>query len=117
MNLVFQKLLKENSTAFKPFLQWYAGKYGANSVATFQEFPFSFQIGVYLEYFESIYNLVVLVTTNGYRIQFTDNRKTPMPGSNPEYNHYRFNHKEPKSVIYGYELAIVWLFENYDLPF
>ena len=119
MNVIFQKLLKDNATAFKPFLQWYAGAYGMNAEAMFQNLPFSHQIGVYLEYFEKIYSLTVIVSIKGYTVHFTDNRKVPLKSSenNFEYNHYRFNHKEPKTIMYGYELAIVWLFENYNLPF
>lgn len=118
MNVVFQKLLKNNTSALKPFMQWYAGKYGVNSIASFQEFPFTFQLGVFLEYFETIYSLIVIVNTKGYSIQFSDDRKTPIRGENNIfYNHYRYDHTEPKSIIYGYELAIQWLFENYDLPF
>jgi hypothetical protein len=117
MNLVFQKLLKKPES-FKPFIQYYASKYGTQSVSLFQELPFSHQLGVYLEYFESIYNLIVLVSTKGYRIQFTDNRKTPIRGENDmQYSHYKFNHTEPQGIMIGYEMAIEWLFDNYDLPF
>ena len=118
MNAVFQKLLKENSTALKPFLQFYIGKYGANGLAAFQEMPFTFQLGIYLEYFETIYNLIIIVNTKGYSIQFSDDRKTPIRGENNMfYNHYRYEYNEPKSIIFGYECGIIWLFTNYDLPF
>ena len=118
MNVVFQKLLKENTSALKPFIQWCAGKYGTTSIAAFQEMPFTYQLGVYLEYFETIYSLIIIVNTKGYSIQFSDDRKTPIRGENNMfYNHHKYEHNEPKSIIYGYELAIVWLFENFDLPF
>jgi hypothetical protein len=85
------------------------------TIEVFQHLPFTHQIGVYLEYFEEIYSLVVLVSHVGYKVQFKDKRN--MIQVNPEYNHHRFTHSEPKSIIYGYELAIFWLFENFDLPF
>jgi hypothetical protein len=84
----------------------------------FQNLPFPHQLGVYLEYFETIYKLIILVNTNGYSIQFADNRLTPIYGkNNMQYNHYKFDYTEPKSILHGYELGITWLFENYDVPF
>ena len=116
LNPIFQKLLL-NKSSIKPFLQWYSGRY-PNSIALFQDLPFAFQIGIYLEYFESMYNLIINVTTRGYSIQFSDNRKVPIYGANNmQYNHYKYDHTKPKSIIYGYELGIIWLFENYALPF
>lgn len=116
LNPVLQNLL-QNKTAIKPFLQWYNGRY-PNSLPLFQDLPFAFQIGVFIEYFETIYNLIILVNTKGYSIQFSDNRVTPIYGvNNMQYNHYKYDYKEPKCILYGYELGIKWLFENYDLPF
>ena len=116
MNPVFQKLLQQPS-AMRPFLAWYNTRY-PNTLVAFQNYPFPHQIGVYLEYFETMYNLIIMVNTKGYSIQFSDNRKTPIHGvNNIQYNHYKYDHAEPKSVIYGYELGIQWLFENFDLPF
>lgn len=116
MNPIFQQLLKKTN-AIKPFINWYNSKY-PNGLATFQNLPFSHQIGVYLEYFETIYTLVILVNTHGYTIHFTDDRKAPLYGENGTmYNHYKYKHSEPKSILYGYELGILWMFDNYDLPF
>jgi hypothetical protein len=118
MNQVFQELLhKDNTVAMKEFLQWYNDKY-PNTISLFQNLPFTMQLGVYLEYFESIYNLIVLVSTKGYRIQFTDTRITPIYGiNNMQYNHYKFDYEDSKNIMIGYESAIKWLFENYNLPF
>ena len=116
MNPVFQKLLQQPSS-IRPFLLWYSVQY-PNTLATFQNDPFTKQLGVYLEYFETIYKLIVLVNTKGYSIQFSDNRQTPIVGiNNMQYNHYKYDHAEPKSILYGYKLGILWLFENFDLPF
>ena len=115
MNPIFQKLL-ENKSAMRPFLLWYNEKY--NTIALFQNLSFTHQIGVYLEYFESMYNLTIIVTVRGYTIQFNDNRKTPIVGvNNMQYNHHKYDYTEPKSIVYGYELGVKWLFENYDVPF
>lgn len=115
MNPVFQKLLADPSSV-RPFLQWYNDKY--KDIQVFQNLPFPHQIGVYIEYFETIYNLVIMVNTKGYTIHFSDNRKVPLKTENNlVYNHHKYTHEEPKSVIYGYELGITWLFKNYDLPF
>lgn len=115
MNPIFQKLLL-NKSAMRPFLQWYNDRY--KDLAVFQNDPFTKQLGVYLEYFETTYSMIVLVNTFGYSIQFSDNRKTPIVSeNNMQYNHYKFAYNEPKSIIYGYQLAVEWLFENYDVPF
>ena len=82
----------------------------------FQNLPFSHQIGVYIEYFETIYNLTVISSRKGYTIHYTD-KFYNIDKANPEYAHYKFNHNEDKSIIYGFELGIIWLFENYDVPF
>ena len=116
MNPVFQKLLQQPAS-IRPFVQWYNTQY-PNGLAIFQDLPFSHQIGVYLEYFETIYHISITVSTKGYGIYFSDDRAIPLYNENNlTYNHYRFNHNEPKSIIYGYELGIQWLFKNYDLPF
>lgn len=118
MNPLFQELLsKEYTVGMKEFLHWYNDKY-PNTISLFQNLPFTMQLGVYLEYFESIYNLIVLVSTKGYRIQFTDNRITPIHGeNNMQYNHYKFDHVKDSNIMIGYEIAIKWLFQNYNLPF
>ena len=118
MNPVFQNLLQDKyKSSMRSFLQWYNDKY-PNSISVFQNLPFTMQIGVYLEYFETIYNLIIIVNTKGYSIQFTDERKTPIHGvNNMQYNHYKYEHNEPKLILFGFELGILWLFENYDLPF
>lgn len=118
MNPIFQLLLQDKyKSATRQFLIWYNTKY-PNSLAMFQNLPFTMQIGVFLEYFETIYNLVVMVNTKGYAINFTDNRNIPLVNENNfSYNHYKYEYHEPKSIIYGYQLGILWLFENYDLPF
>ena len=116
MNPIFTELLKLE-VSIRPFLEWYMRKY-PNMLPVFQTLPFSHQIGVYLEYFESIYNLVVLVNTRGFTVHFTDNRSIQISKNSLEnYYHYKFLHNEPKSIIHGYELGIIWLFKNYDLPF
>lgn len=117
MNQVFQLLLTEKyKSAMRPFVQWYNTKY--NDLAVFQNLPFEHQIGVYLTYFETIYNLYIVSSPKGYSIHFVDNRNVPLSGRDSmDYNHYRFDNNEPKSIIYSYQLAIIWLFENYDLPF
>lgn len=115
MNALFTELVKDG-TSIKPFLEWYQMRY--NTIVLFQNLPFSHQIGVYLEYFESMYNLVVLVNTKGFTVHFTDQRKTPLTHDNDfNYYHHKYEYEEPKSIIYGYQLGIIWLFKNYDLPF
>lgn len=118
MNPVFQKLLQpQYKSAIRPFIQWFDARY-PNSIVLFQNLPFTMQIGVYLEYFETVYSLIVITNRYGYSIQFSDDRKTPIHGvNNMQYNHYKFEYNEPKSIIFGYELGIIWLFNNYDLPF
>lgn len=116
MNSVFAKLL-QNKSAMRPFIQWYDAQY-PNALAVFQTLPFNHQLGVYLTYFETIYNLIIIVNTHGYSIQFSDNRLTPIYGkNNMQYNHYKYDYTEPKSILFGYELGIMWLFENFDVPF
>lgn len=116
MNPVFVELLKLNSS-IRPFLEWYNMKY-PNQLAIFQNLPFSHQIGAYIEYFETMYKLVILVNTKGFTIHFTDSRHTPLDAKNMfKYYHHKYEHTEPKTVMHGYELGIVWLFKNYDLPF
>jgi len=116
MNQLFQKLLV-NKSAMRPFIQWYDGRY-PNSLSVFQDLPFTMQLGVYLEYFETLYHLIIIVNTKGYIIQFSDDRKIPIHGvNNMQYNHYKFEYNEVKTIIHGYELGIAWLFENYDVPF
>jgi hypothetical protein len=101
----------------RPFIQWYDGKY-PNSLAIFQNLPFEHQLGVYLAYFETLYKLYIIVSPKGYSVQFVDSRTIPLSTrESMAYNHYKFDYNEPKSIIYGYELAINWLFENYDVPF
>lgn len=118
MNPLFQTLLHEEyKVAMRTFLQWYNEKY-PNTISLFQNLPFTMQLGVYLEYFQSMYDLIVLVSTKGYRIQFTDNRVTPIHGqNNMQYNHYKFDYEDSKNIMIGYEEAIKWLFSNYNLPF
>jgi hypothetical protein len=117
MNPIFTKLL-QNTSAIRPFLQFYRDTYGLDSLAVFQNLPFEHQIGVYLTYFETIYNLYIVSSPKGYSIHFVDNRNIPLSGRDSmDYNHYRFDNNEPKSIIYSYQLAIIWLFENYNLPF
>jgi len=116
MNPIFVELLKKTS-AIRPFLEWYTRQY-PNGITTFQNLPFSHQIGVYLEYFETMYKLVVIVTTRGFTIHFTNGSKSPIDANTMlNYHHHKFEHSEPKSIIYGYQLGIIWLFENYDVPF
>jgi hypothetical protein len=117
MNPIFQLLLTEKyKSAARPFIQWYNSTY--KDLTIFQNLPFEHQLGVYLKYFETMYKLFIIVSPKGYRIHFTDSRNVPLSGKEGfEYNHYKFDHSESKSIIHGYELAIVWLFENYDLPF
>jgi hypothetical protein len=100
----------------RPFIVWYNTTY--NDLAVFQNLPFEHQIGAYLKYFETMYKLYIIVSPKGYSIHFVDNRNVPLSARDSiMYNHYRFEHNEPKTIIYGFELAIFWLFENYDLPF
>lgn len=116
MNPIFQKLL-QNKSSFRPFIQWFDTTY-PNMLSLFQTLPFTMQLGVYLAYFETIYKLVIMVNTKGYTIHFSDNRAVEIKNQNNlTYNHYKFDHTEPKSIIFGYELGIQWLFENFDLPF
>jgi len=98
MNPIFQKLL-QNPSAMRPFVQWYNERY--KDLAVFQNLPFPHQLGVYLEYFETMYKLIILVNTKGYSIQFSDNRQVPIAGeNNMYYNHYKFDYTEPKSILY-----------------
>lgn len=117
MNPLFKSLLANCPIGMRQFLEWYNMTY-PNQLVIFQNLPFSHQIGVYLEYFQTIYNLVILVNTKGFTIHFTDQRKTPIDTlSEKTYYHHKHTINEPKSIIYGYELGIAWLFKNYDLPF
>lgn len=118
MNPVFQKILSQYKVGSREFLQWYIQCYGQNNVAIFQHLPFSHQIGVFIEYFETQYKLAIVASYKGFVIHWTDSRNMeldPLNGIN--YYHHKYTHDEPKSIVYGYELGVLWLFENYDLPF
>ena len=116
MNEIFKRIISNASSA-RPFIEWYNIKY-PGTLSVFQNLPFTFQLGVYLEYFETLYKLVVMVNTHMYTVNFSDNRNTPLRGENNfTYNHYKYDHAEPSTIIHGYELAVLWLFENFDVPF
>lgn len=74
---------------------------------------------MYIEYYETLYKLAIVASVRGVVIHWTDTQFNVEidPVNSKRFYHHRFEHNEPKEIMYGYQLAVLWLFDNFDLPF
>jgi hypothetical protein len=121
MNLIYKYLIEHNKEDILLFAEWYNKTY-PGTISIFSLLPFPHQIGVFLQYFESRYGFSVLADNTGYVIYYCNN--TFVKHNIIE----RFEHKgafdfakdvsTPSTTLTDqYSRAIMYLFNNLDLPF
>ena len=122
MNKIFEHLAIHNPKDIIRFAEWYKPLYSNLPFVTFSQLSFEHQLGVFLRFFEDKFHFTVIADNTGYISYFTDEnyvKKDIVTRFKTEsfYNIQVETNTPSITAMEQYGKAIIYLFNNLDLPF